>query len=151
MKLFCDNCLVSAKGFRYIIYNEIVKCHCWTSFTKTSVAIYMSAKHEDYEKFNHRIYTPEQSVEDFRSSCFAFKVKGHTLSLYNRCIVPGFYISLGCVYSCVECEKNRIMSNEAFMYRKFKTVKDIIREIKNYGEEYEANAFIRCCRQMNNK
>lgn len=65
--------------------------------------------------------------------------------------MPGFYISLGCVYSCAECEKNRTMSNEAFMYRKSKTVKDIIREIKNYGEEYEANAFIRCCRQMNNK
>lgn len=112
----------------------------------------MSAKNEDYEKLNHRIYTPEQSVVDFNLATFTFKVKGHTLCFYNRCIVPRFYISLGCAYSCSECMKMHRVADESFMYRKIKTYKDIVKEIEENGEEYEANAFIRFyCRMQNNK
>lgn len=141
VKEFCDLCLFSANGFRYIIYNDIQRCFCYRRFKETTVASYLHAKGDAYERLYNQMYSEIDACSWLASETFQYNVNGHQMLFYNRAIVPNIYISLDCIYSCRLCHSTRDVSDLYHLYEK-QTFEDIVKDIACHTEEEESMRFM---------
>lgn len=141
VKEFCDICLFNSGSFRYVIYNDIQRCTCWKTFIKCSVSRYIHSTDEDFERLFHKMYVTLDASSWIKSSTFTFKTQGHTLLMFNRCIVPNIYISFGCIYGCPKCMETRQTTSLSFLYKK-QTFQDILDDIAKHTEYEESMRFV---------